>query len=114
MSENLFGLTVAADKGLDDLQCQRLLSENRRYQEVMLQYRCALKALERLQHDRNPIESMKSRLKSPSSIMNKMQKRGLSLDFPTMQANIMDIVGVRVICSFEEDVFFLAKCLKTV
>ena len=46
MSENLFGLTVAADKGLDDLQCQRLLSENRKYQEVMLQYRCALKALE--------------------------------------------------------------------
>ena len=46
MSENLFGLTVAADKGLDDLQCQRLLCENRKYQEVMLQYRCALKALE--------------------------------------------------------------------
>ena len=122
MSENLFGLTVAADKGLDDLQCQRLLSENRRYQEVMLQYRCALKALESrleilneefsLQHDRNPIESMKSRLKSPSSIMNKMQKRGLPLDFPTMQDNIMDVAGVRVICSFEEDVFFLAKCLK--
>ena len=122
MSENLFGLTVATDKGLDDLQCQRLLSENRRYQEVMLQYRCALKALESrleilneefsLQHDRNPIESMKSRLKSPSSIMNKMQKRGLPLDFPTMQANIMDIAGVRVICYFEEDVFFLAKCLK--
>ena len=88
----------------------------------MLQYRCALKALESrleilneefsLQHDRNPIESMKSRLKSPSSIMNKMQKRGLPLDFPTMQANIMDVAGVRVICSFEEDVFFLAKCLK--
>ena len=34
MSENLFGLTVATDKGLDDLQCQRLLSENRRYQAV--------------------------------------------------------------------------------
>ena len=65
-----------------------------------------------MQHDRNPIESMKSRLKSPSSIMNKMQKRGLPLDFPTMQANIMDVAGVRVICSFEEDVFFLAKCLK--
>ena len=122
MSENLFGLTVAADKGLDDLQCQRLLSENLKYQEIMLQYRCALKALENrleilneefsLRHDRNPIESIKSRLKSPSSIMNKMQKRGLPLDFPTMQANIMDVAGVRVICSFEEDVFFLAKCLK--
>ena len=32
MSENLFGLTVATDKGLDDLQCQRLLRENRKYQ----------------------------------------------------------------------------------
>ena len=113
---------VATDKGLDDLQCQRLLNENRRYQEVILQYRCALKVLESrleilneefsLQHDRNPIEHMKSRLKSPSSIMNNMQKRGLPLDFPTMQANIMDVDGVRVICSFEEDVFFLAKCLK--
>ena len=121
MSENLFGLTVAADKGLDDLQCQRLLSENRRYQEVMLQYRCALKALESrleilneefsLQHDRNPIESMKSRLKSPSSIMNKMQKRGLPLDFPTMQANIMDIAGVRVICSFPSDIYMLSDAL---
>ena len=37
MSENLFGLTVAADKSLDDLQCQRLLSENLKYQEAMLQ-----------------------------------------------------------------------------
>ena len=46
MSENLFGLTVAADKGLDEVQCQRLVRENRKYQEVMLQYRCALKALE--------------------------------------------------------------------
>ena len=120
MSENLFGLTVAADKGLDDLQCQRLLSENRKYQEVMLQYRCALKALESrmeilneefsLRHDRNPIESIKSRLKSPSSIMNKMQKRGLALDFPTMQENILDVAGIRVVCSFEEDVFFLAEC----
>ena len=98
------------------------VSENRRYQEVMLQYRCALKALESrleilneefsLQSDRNPIESMKSRLKSPSSIMNKMQKRGLPLDFSTMQANTMEVAGVRVICSFEEDVFFSGKVLK--
>ncbi len=101
MSENLFGLTVAADKGLDDLQCQRLLSENRKYQEVMLQYRCALKALESqleilnekfsLQHGRNPIESMKSCLKSPSSIMNKMQKRGL-MQTHSFHVMIMDFI----------------------
>ena len=80
----------------------------------MLQYRCALKALENrleilneefsLRHDRNPIESIKSRLKSPSSIMNKMQKCGLPLDFPTMQANIMDVAGVR-------DLLFRGGCV---
>ena len=48
-----------------------------------------------MQHARKPIESMKSRLKSPSSIMNKMQKRGLPLDFPTMQANKIDDAVVK-------------------
>ena len=51
-------------------------------------------------------------LEMAENLAEKMQKRGLPLDFPTMQTNIMDIAGVRVICSFEEDVFFLAKCLK--
>ena len=94
MSENLFGLTVAADKGLDDLQCQRLLSENRRYQEVMLQYRCVLKALGSrleilneefsLQHDRNPIESKYRTISAvcqdtgrPSQILCKPPKQGV-------------------------------------
>ena len=43
MSENIFGLTITDDKELDEVQCQHLLSENRKYQEVMLEYRCALK-----------------------------------------------------------------------
>ena len=83
------------------------------YRELMSYYRCAMMEVETkfnvlneelsLQYDRNPIESIKSRLKSPSSIMNKMQEKGLTLDFPTMQANIMDVAGVRVICSFEEE-----------
>ena len=122
MSENIFGLTITDDKELDEAQCQHLLSENRKYQEVMLEYRCALKVivtrLEKLdeefslRHDRNPIENIKSRLKSPTSIMNKMKKLNLPFDFASMSANILDVAGVRVVCSFEEDVYFLAKCLK--
>ena len=73
MSENLFGLTVAADKGLDDLQCQRLLSENRRYQEVMLQYRCALKALE----SRLPVFFAEKEIHVPVEI----QLRTIAMDF---------------------------------
>ena len=118
MSENLFGLTVAADKGLDDLQCQRLLSENLKYQEIMLQYRCALKALENrleilneefsLRHDRNPIESIKTRLKSPESIAEKLQRRGFPLTVESIEQNLNDIAGVRVICSFPSDIYQLA------
>lgn len=122
MSENIFGLTITDDKELDEAQCQHLLSENRKYQEVMLEYRCALKVIVTrlgnldeefsLRHDRNPIENIKSRLKSPTSIMNKMKKLNLPFDFASMSANILDVAGVRVVCSFEEDVYFLAKCLK--
>lgn len=122
MSENIFGLTITDDKELDEVQCQHLLSENRKYQEVMLEYRCALKVIVTrlknldeefsLRHDRNPIENIKSRLKSPTSIMNKMKKLNLPFDFASMSANILDVAGVRVVCSFEEDVYFLAKCLK--
>ena len=115
MSENIFGLTITDDKELDEAQCQHLLSENRKYQEVMLEYRCALKVIVTrlenldeefsLRHDRNPIENIKSRLKSPTSIMNKMKKLNLPFDFASMSANILDVAGVRVVCSFEEDVY---------
>ena len=44
--------------------------------------------------------------------MNKMKKLNLPFDFASMSANILDVAGVRVVCSFEEDVYFLAKCLK--
>ena len=117
MSENIFGLTITDDKELDEAQCQHLLSENRKYQEVMLEYRCALKVIVTrlenldeefsLRHDRNPIENIKSRLKSPTSIMNKMKKLNLPFDFASMSANILDVAGVRVVCSFEEDVYLL-------
>ncbi len=122
MSTELFGLPVNRIDEISGLQCQKLLTDNQRFQEIMLRYRAALSTLETklrilneefsVRHDRNPIESIKTRIKAPSSIMNKMEKKGLALDFDVMQENILDIAGVRVICSFSEDVFFLADCLR--
>lgn len=62
-------------------------------------------------NDRNPIENIKSRVKSPDSIIQKMQKKGLPLTFSCMMNNIFDIAGVRVICPFITDVYHVSRML---
>ena len=80
-----------------------VIQDNKRpFDELMSKYRCAIMEIETkfkvlneqysLQYDRNPIETIKTRLKS-------------------MEENLDDIAGVRVICSFQEDIYTLAKCL---
>jgi putative GTP pyrophosphokinase len=60
-------------------------------------------------HDYNPIETVSSRVKSPESLVEKVQRKGLSLDdhptFDEIRARVTDIAGVRVVCSFASDVY---------
>lgn len=89
--------------------------------ELMAYYRCAIMEVETkfkvldeefsLQYDRNPIENIKTRLKSPESIMKKLKKKELSFGVDVIQENLKDVAGVRVICSFPEDIYMLADCL---
>ena len=84
-------------------------------------YRCAIMEIETkfkvlseqfsLKYDRNPIETIKSRLKSQDSILKKMGRKGMPVTLENMEREIDDIAGVRVICSFVEDVYMLADCL---
>lgn len=62
-------------------------------------------------NDRNPIESIKSRVKSSDSIIEKMKKKGLPLTITCMMNNIFDIAGVRVVCPFISDVYHVAGML---
>ena len=64
-----------------------------------------------LHRESNPIESIKTRLKSPESIFGKLQRRDLPLTLESIENNLFDIAGVRVICSFPDDIYFLADCL---
>ncbi|WP_237703257.1 GTP pyrophosphokinase [Paenibacillus larvae] len=57
----------------------------------------------------SPIEHLKSRMKTPVSLIKKMQKRGLSFDRESIRANIHDIVGIRIVTSFIEDVYMLKE-----
>ncbi|NYG59258.1 putative GTP pyrophosphokinase [Nocardioides daedukensis] len=56
-------------------------------------------------HDYNPIEHVLSRVKSPESIFDKMQRRGVPSTLEDIREQITDIAGVRVTCSFTSDVY---------
>lgn len=99
-----------------------MLQENMMpFTQLMSYYRCAIMEIETkfkvldeqfsLQYDRNPIETIKSRLKSPEGIAKKVKRKNLSFNIDSIEKNIDDIAGVRVICSFPEDIYLLSDCL---
>ncbi len=65
-----------------------------------------------VEYDRNPIESIKTRIKSLESLLSKMERAHCPMTLKGIEENISDFAGIRVICSFIEDVYLLAECLK--
>lgn len=94
----------------------------REIKRMMCYYQCALMETETkfrvlseefsLQHERNPISTITTRLKNPTSIIEKMRRRGFPLTMESMQENVFDIAGIRAVCSFVDDVYFVADCLR--
>ena len=88
---------------------------------VILLYNSALKEIEtKLQilndefqhvHQYNPIEHIKSRLKTPESIVNKLKRRGYESTIANMVRYVNDIAGVRIICSFTSDIYRIADMM---
>jgi len=91
------------------------------FARLMSYYKCAMMTIEAklnvlneeysLEFDRNPINSIKSRLKSPPSIKDKLERRGFPLTISSIEENLNDVAGIRVICSFPDDVYALASAL---
>lgn len=91
------------------------------YQRLMSYYRCAMMEIETkfkvlndqfsLQYDRNPIEGIKTRLKNPESLLKKLKRKNLPMTIDAVEENICDVAGIRIICSFPEDIYTLADCL---
>jgi putative GTP pyrophosphokinase len=63
-------------------------------------------------HDYCPIEHVASRVKSPESILTKALRDNVPLDFDSLSARILDIAGIRVMCSFVSDVYHIADLLQ--
>ncbi len=62
-------------------------------------------------HQRNPIETIASRIKDPMSIAEKLQRKGLAVTMDNMVNNLYDIAGIRVTCPFISDVYHVTKML---
>lgn len=62
-------------------------------------------------YDRNPIHHVESRLKSAESIIAKLIKKGVPMTIASAKKNLNDIAGVRVVCSYIDDVYRVAEML---
>jgi len=62
-------------------------------------------------HNYNPIEHMKSRIKTPESIVNKLKKNGFEVTIENMIEQLNDIAGMRIICSFTSDIYRIADII---
>ena len=93
--------------------------ETRQIRQMLADYECAAMEIEtkfkvlNLQFssvsDRNPIETIKTRIKTMPSILRKLQKKNLPITIEAIEENLHDIAGVRVICSFIDDIYKLAE-----
>ena len=91
------------------------------WKEVTLVYSAALRQMETKMeilndefqhvHQYNPIEHIKSRIKSPESIVKKLKKHGYESSIQNMVKYVNDIAGIRVICSFTSDIYRIAEML---
>ena len=62
--------------------------------------------------DHNPIEHVKTRIKSPISLKNKLERLNFDITIENAKKYITDISGMRIICSFKNDIYFIADMLK--
>ena len=89
--------------------------------EMMMRYQCAILEVQTklqvlnndmsVRYSRNPIEFIKTRIKNPASIAKKLKRKGLDITINNMVENLNDVAGVRVVCSFIDDIYEIANML---
>jgi len=102
-------------------QSESILRETKSFTELMMNYECVIREVEtkllvlssefNITYNRNPIESIKTRLKQPKSIAEKLKRKGFPLTLESIEENLADVAGIRVICSFQDDIYNLAAIL---
>lgn len=112
--------TLEKQREIIRMQTEKL-KETKSFDRLMMEYHSVMMEVEtRLnvlnadfsqEYNRNPFESIKSRLKSPESIYEKLRRRGFPITVESIRKNLTDVAGLRVICSFPDDIYRLAELL---
>lgn len=108
--------------GLTSRRFHEFFEKNsKQLQTMFTYYECAIMEVETkfnvlnqefsLSHEYSPIETIKSRLKSMDSLIEKVDRYNVPLSIEAIEDNIEDIAGVRVICGFPEDIYTVADCI---
>ncbi|MGN0145292.1 MAG: GTP pyrophosphokinase family protein [Clostridium sp.] len=105
------------------ISIEQLEGKFKEIKTLFMTYDCAIKEVKtkleildsefKSKSERNPIEYMKSRVKSPESIIRKLLKKGEKITPDSIKENLNDIAGIRVVCSFIEDIYNIADMLKS-
>ena len=92
-----------------------------KFKQLMCWYGCAIREVRtklevlnddfQYSHSRNPIDNIKSRIKSPKSIYEKLIRRGYEVSTESILENLHDVAGIRVICPFVDDIYTVAAML---
>lgn len=110
---------------LENIELDKAIGEAREkskeFLKLMSYYKCAMMEIETklnvlkeefaLSYDRNPINSISSRLKAPQAIFEKLKRYGQPQNLVAAETYVNDIAGVRVTCLFEQDVYMLADSI---
>ncbi|MBS7298925.1 MAG: GTP pyrophosphokinase family protein [Eubacteriales bacterium] len=88
------------------------------FEQLMTMYNCAIREVQTkfevlnddlsVRNRRNPIEMIKTRIKSPESIAEKLRRRGLEVTIDNIVNNLNDVAGVRIVCAFVDDIYAVA------
>ena len=106
---------------LDISSPEKFIKNTDHFNSLMMRYRCAIREIRTklevlndefsIKYNRNPISSIKSRIKTPLSIYNKLQRLGYDFTEQNIKEQLNDVAGIRVICSFIDDIYIMAKLL---
>lgn len=101
------------------MQTKKMMSHLIDYKELMMMYTCAIKEIRtkfdvlntefNVRYQRNPINFISTRMKRSSSIIEKLESKGLAFNLENIEKNIKDVAGVRVICSYVDDIYELVE-----
>lgn len=122
-SQNMANSLLANGDAINTLydRAKKMMWSMVEYKDMQMLYTCALKEIETkfeilrtefgIKHKRNPINTISTRLKRTESIAQKLIKNGFPISVDSIEKNINDVAGIRVVCSYIDDIYFIADAL---